>query len=155
MWLFDFFKKDNNVYAPIRGKCLDISHCVDKVFASKMIGDGFIIKPKDEIVCSPANGIVSMIFPTAHAFGIIMENGQEILVHIGVNTVELEGKYFEILSSVNQKVKKGIPIIRFDYKKIEELGYDNQVIVALINSTNVVKKHLEDEVTVNDVIVGG
>ena len=155
MSIFDFLKRDNNIYAPVKGKCLDIIECEDMVFSSKMMGDGFMILPEEDIICSPANGIVTMIFPTAHAFGIKLNNEQELLIHIGINTVELNGKYFEILGRINQKVKKGDPIIKVNIKEINKLGYNTNIMVACVNQKDVHKKHLNEFVTVDDIIIGG
>ena len=98
-----------------------------------MLGGGFMIMPTDDVVCAPADGKITMIFPTLHAFGMKMNNSQELLVHIGINTVELNGEHFEQLCDVDQNVSKGTPIIRFDYKKVCKLGYDPSVLVIFIN----------------------
>lgn len=155
--MFNLFKKkiDNNIYSPISGKCLDITECSDSAFSSGFMGDGFMIKPTENIVNSPCDGVITMLFPTKHAFGIKMSNGNEILVHVGINTVELDGKYFESLSSVNKKVKKGTPIIKYDLNDIKELGYDTSVLVIISGNEKVSKNHIDEDVAVGDVIIGG
>ncbi len=155
MSLFDLLKKDNNIYAPVNGECLDIADCSDNTFASKLMGDGFIVLPSGNVICSPASGTITMIFPTKHAFGIKMDDGKELLIHICINTVELKGQYFDTLAKVNQKVRKGTPIIKFDYQKIKELGYDIDVIVVCCGYEKVNKIHLNEQVTVKDIIIGG
>ena len=117
-----------------------------------MLGDGFMIMPTDDVVCAPADGKITMIFPTLHAFGMKMNNSQELLVHIGINTVELNGEHFEQLCDVDQNVSKGTPIIRFDYKKVCKIGYDSSVLVIFINRDNVEKMNLCKDVKTEDLM---
>lgn len=154
--MFDFLKKkDNTICMPIKGKCLDISECKDKTFSDKLMGDGFMVEPEGNIICSPCDGELTMIFPTKHAFGLKMSSGTEILVHIGIDTVNLNGQYFEALSSVNKKVKKSTPIIKCDMDKIKESGYDPSVLVIMSGRQDVKKKHLNEMMDVGDIIIEG
>lgn len=149
------FKKrtDNNIYAPTKGKCLDISECADLAFSGKAMGDGFMVATREDVVCSPCDGNLSMIFPTKHAFGITKDDGEEILVHIGIDTVELNGKHFEKLHAENTRVRKGIPIIRYDNKAIREMGYNTDILVVVTGNPCIAKKHLHEEVKPGDVII--
>lgn len=153
--MFNFFKKnnDNNIYAPVKGKCLDISDCKDEMFANKVMGDGFLIEPMENIVCSPCDGVLTMIFPTKHAFGVKMENGTEVLVHIGINTVDLNGKYFEELVKENQKVKAGLPIIKCDFYSIKKENYVSSVLVVLTNQSHANKDHIGELVDCKERII--
>lgn len=153
--MFNFLKKskDHNIYAPVDGYCKDISECKDMTFAKKMIGDGVMIIPNDNIITSPCNGTVKMIFPTKHAFGIISDDGQEVMVHVGLETVNLNGEYFEKLVEVNQKVKAGSPVIKCDFKRIEAEGYDTSVIVVLVGRNEVHNKHTNIDVKTKDLII--
>ena len=117
-----------------------------------MLGDGFMIMQTDDVVCAPADGKITMIFPTLHAFGMKMNNSQELLVHIGINTVELNGEHFEQLCDVDQNVSKGTPIIRFDYKKVCKLGYNPSVLVIFINRSNVEEINLGKDVKTEDLL---
>ena len=84
------------IYSPIKGKLVSIEAVTDPVFAQKMMGEGVAIIPSDSKVVSPVEGTVVSVFPTKHAFGIETENGVEILIHIGLDTVELKGKHFDL-----------------------------------------------------------
>ena len=83
------------VYSLVKGIIRDINTCTDEIFAEKTMGDGFLMIPKDKTVVSPVNGVVKSVFPTKHAITILTDKGNEILIHVGIDTVELEGKYFE------------------------------------------------------------
>lgn len=114
--MFDMFKrkKDNDLYAPVTGETIKIEDVPDKMFADKLMGDGIAFKFDGNIVCAPCDGEISMIANTFHAFGITAANGAEILVHIGLDTVELNGNGFKEITKAGKKVKKGTPIIEID-----------------------------------------
>lgn len=133
--MFNFFSKkiDKNLYAPISGYCVGIENVDDPVFSSKVMGDGFAIKPQGDVVSSPCEGTITMIFETKHAFGIKTKDGKEILVHIGVDTVNLKGKGFAAMKSVNDQVKVGDPVIKVDLPVINET-HDSTVMVVITNS---------------------
>ena len=138
--MFGFFKNKNEnvIYAPVKGTCIDITEVDDIGFSSKMMGDGVAIVPIEGIVTAPCDGKISMIFDTGHAFGMEANNGAEILIHIGIDTVNLNGKGFEILKKPGQKVKRGEPVIRFDLEKVKKL-YDTATMVIMTNGKNFVK----------------
>jgi PTS system D-glucosamine-specific IIC component len=92
---------------PIEGEVISITETPDQVFSSKMVGDGLAIIPKDNIVYSPVNGTIAQLFPTKHAIGIIDENGIELLIHVGIDTVELKGQGFEAFVEKGDTVKRG------------------------------------------------
>jgi len=144
--MFNLFKKDSNIYAPIAGECLDITECKDKAFAEKTLGDGFIVIPQESTVKSPCDGLITMIFPTKHAVGITMSNGQEIILHVGIDTVRLNGKKFTVLAKVGAKVKAGTPLIRFDAQYMKDQNIDMSVIVAFVNWSkyHYIKQHLNE-----------
>ena len=104
--LFDRFKKvlDQSIYSPVEGKCLDIVDVNDDVFSGKMMGDGVAVVPKTNVVCSPSDGELTMVFPTKHAFGVTMSNGVDVLVHIGIDTVNLNGVGFKAFKKMGDKV---------------------------------------------------
>ena len=119
------------VYAPVRGTKLDITEVKDPVFAEKILGDGMAVIPEDDWICAPIAGRVKDIFPANHAFTMEDDEGNQFLVHIGLETVNLQGKYFRRLVKVGDLVEQGTPVIRADMKKIKKKGYDPVVIVVL------------------------
>lgn len=116
--LFKRNKEQFEFVVPMKGKLLSISEVPDPAFSGKMIGDGFAIDPEDGNVVSPVDGKIEMIFPSKHAIGIKGDNGLEILIHFGLETVSLNGEGFEVLVAENQKVSKGDPILRADINSI-------------------------------------
>lgn len=104
--------KVDEIVSPLTGELKPITEVPDQVFAGKMMGDGFAVLPTDGEIVSPVNGEVINLFPTKHAVGILSENGLEILVHFGTDTVKLDGKGFEVLVKQGGKVKAGQPILK-------------------------------------------
>lgn len=140
---------NETVAAPLSGEVLPISESNDPVFASKAMGDGVIILPNSTTVVAPFDGKIVTIFPTKHAIGLVSDKGCEVLIHIGINTVELEGKGFEAFVKQGDSVTKGQKMITFDKELIESLGYSSQVIIAVTNSAayqtiNVFNNHYID-----------
>lgn len=127
--------KDNDLYAIVDGRTVDITEVPDPVFAEKIIGDGIAFIPEGEIVCAPASGEVIMLAKSLHAVGLKLDNGMEILIHIGIDTVELNGKGFTACVSNHQKVKKGTPLMRFDAAFMKEKGL-NMIIPLIITGTD-------------------
>ena len=120
--MFGLFKKkkeENNdntlkLVAPVNGKSVPLSEVPDPVFAQKMAGDGLAMDPADDIIVAPADGELTLVFNTKHAFAMTLDNGIELLVHIGIETVSLNGEGFEQLAEAGTKVKAGTPIIKVD-----------------------------------------
>ncbi|MBE6072460.1 MAG: PTS glucose transporter subunit IIA [Clostridium butyricum] len=120
--MFGLFKKkkeenSNNtlkLVAPVNGKSVPLSEVPDPVFAQKMAGDGLAMDPADDIIVAPADGELTLVFNTKHAFAMTLDNGIELLVHIGIETVSLNGEGFEQLAEAGTKVKAGTPIIKVD-----------------------------------------
>lgn len=127
MKLFNIFKNKKSesentkeILSPTNGELIDLSEVPDQVFSQKMMGDGFAIKSNDGIITSPVNGSVEMIFDTKHAIGLKDENGREILIHLGIDTVNLKGKGFEVFVNARDKVKAGDKLIKMDVNFIKE-----------------------------------
>lgn len=153
--MLNFFNKkiDKNLYAPVSGHCVSLESVNDPVFSSKMMGDGFAIKPQETIISAPCDGTISMIFDTKHAFGIKAKDGKEILVHIGIDTVNLKGQGFEAMKSVNEKVKVGDPVVKVDLALIEKT-HDSTVMVVVTNGDDASgEKRLDKEVESKDLIM--
>jgi PTS system beta-glucosides-specific IIC component len=126
--------EDTLVISPIKGNVIALKDVHDEAFASEALGKGFAIEPIEGKVVAPFDGEVVAIFPTKHAIGLVSETGIEILIHVGLNTVELAGKYFETLVEAGQSVKKGQPLLNFDIEKIQAAGYETQVPIVITNT---------------------
>lgn len=112
------------IYAPIEGKLIALAEVEDQVFASGGMGQGIAIIPSKGEVLAPEACTVSMIYSTLHAIGLQLDNGLEMLIHVGMNTVELDGKHFTKHVEVGQHIEKGTKIISFDLEEIKKAGYD-------------------------------
>lgn len=126
--------EDTLMISPIRGQVIPLSEVQDEAFASEALGKGFAIDPIEGKVVAPFDGKVVAIFPTKHAIGLVSETGVEVLIHVGLNTVELNGKYFEAFVEADEAVKKGQPILTFDLEKIRAAGYVTQVPIVVTNT---------------------
>lgn len=143
MGVFDFLKgnkgneepKDPKAVLtnPVNGKVLPIEDVDDPVFSQKMMGDGFGVVPNDGEVYSPGYGKVVSVFPTQHAVGLELDNGVEVLVHIGIDTVELEGGPFDTLVKEGDKVTPDTKLSTVDLAGLEAAGKPNTVIVVFTN----------------------
>lgn len=125
--------KKDIVFSPIKGQVKPLSEIKDAAFASGVLGKGVAIVPQEGKVVAPFDGTVMTLFPTKHAIGIISDNGCEVLVHIGLDTVQLEGKYFESFVKTGDKFKKGQTLITFDKDKIAKAGYSLETPVVVTN----------------------
>ena len=126
------------------GKVIDMSEVKDEMFSQKMMGDGVAIEPTGNLVVAPADAEVTMVMEDSlHAVGLRLANGAEMLIHIGVDTVKLGGKGFELLVRAGDKVGQGAPLVKFDRATIKEAGYQDTVIMAVTNSSEypLMKKH--------------
>lgn len=152
--MFQFFKRKNReLYAPVEGKCIDITKVKDITFSKKMLGDGIAVIPEKNCIKAPCDGKIIMLFPTLHALGIQMQDGTEILIHIGINTVELNGKGFYSNVKVNDRVKAGEVLVRFDEDYLTGEYDMTTVIVYTKKDGEIEKYHLEENVTCNQVIM--
>lgn len=121
---------------PIQGKVLPLSEVKDSAFSQGIIGKGLAISPSLGEVSSPVNGVVTTLFPTHHAIGITSDSGVEILIHIGMDTVQLEGKFFTPHISQGDHVSIGQKLMSFDMKGIQDAGYSLTTPVVITNSAN-------------------
>lgn len=129
------------VYAPVEGTAIPHTEIKDATFAAGVVGEGVGIIPAKGEVVAPFDGQISMFFDTKHAIGLVSDDGMEILIHVGVNTVELQGKYFTPLKQSGDKVKAGDRLLEFDMDAIKEAGYDltTAVLVPAPNHVELVK----------------
>lgn len=133
---------------PVEGKKVPLKDVSDPVFSSGKLGDGIGIVPMSNELVAPISGTITATFKTNHAIRITDDFGTQILIHIGINTVELKGKYFKCLVKKGDKVRKGQKLIIFDYKLIEEAGYDCTVIMTVLNDKDhLINKNLDDSDT--------
>ncbi|CAL4318526.1 PTS system glucose-specific EIIA component [Buchnera aphidicola (Protaphis terricola)] len=126
-FLSDFFnsKKSNfskkiEIFAPVSGEIIKLEEVPDVVFSKKIVGDGIAIKPSGNKITSPINGTISKILDSKHAFSILSEDGVELFVHFGIDTIQLKGEGFKKIAKDNQKVKIGDTIILFDLYILEK-----------------------------------
>lgn len=130
-------KKTNQndiVLSPMTGELISLAEVPDEVFSSGALGTGFAIDPTSGVLVAPADGEITVAFPTGHAIGMITEKGTELLMHIGLETVELNGQYFDVLIKVGDKVRSGDPLVQFDLQKIKDAGYNPVTPVIVTNS---------------------
>lgn len=128
-------KEEVVLYAPLKGEVLPVEKAADPAFASKAMGDGVAINPEDNVVYAPADGTVSLMFPTKHAMGITLTTGAELLIHVGLDTVQMEGEGFETYVKAGDQVKKGDKLISFDRGLIAQKGFKDQTML-LVAETN-------------------
>ncbi|WP_160677243.1 beta-glucoside-specific PTS transporter subunit IIABC [Clostridium sp. C8-1-8] len=143
--------EDEVIFTPVEGEVRPLSELKDEAFASGVMGKGVAIYPKSGKIIAPTDGVITTLFPTKHAIGITTDNGAEILIHVGMDTVELNGKHFTAKIKQGDRVKKGDLLIEFDIKSIENQGYSLITPVIVTNSgdyTEVI------ETNSNDVING-
>ena len=142
------------VYSVADGQVVALEQVKDPVFAQKMMGDGFAVEPANGNIVSPVSGTVSSIFPTKHALGLVTEAGLEVLVHIGLDTVSLEGKPFTVHVAEGQKVAVGDLLVTADLDAIREAGRETSTIVVFTNADAIQSVKLEQtgSLTANTVV---
>ena len=123
----------NTLVAPVSGKAMPLSEVPDPVFSEKLAGDGMGILAEGNVVVAPADGELTLVFKTKHAFAMTLDNGLELLVHIGLETVSLDGNGFEQLVEQGTRVKAGTPIIKFDRDLILSKGLSLATPVLITN----------------------
>lgn len=149
MGLFNF-KNKTEFYAPVKGKLVDLKDVSDEVFASGAMGKGYGVVPEESAIYSPVKGTVSQLFPTKHAVGLQCGK-MEVLIHIGIDTVDLKGAPFETLVKVGDKVDNNSILVKADFDQIKKAGKDPVTMVLITNSNDVVKdftqlKNSDDQV---------
>lgn len=127
-------KEKQRIQAPVQGQLVSLDQINDEVFASQQMGKTLAIYPIEEQIVSPENGQVTALYPTHHAIGLKLDNGAEILLHIGINTVELKGRGFETFVKVGERVRLGQKLLSFDKQIIQAAGYDPTVLVIVTNT---------------------
>ena len=126
--------KDETIAAPVDGESEDLSLVHDEVFSQKLMGNGTAIIPSDGTIYSPVTGTISVTYKTGHAYGIKSDDGAEVLIHIGIDTVNLQGKHFESNVEQGQHVNKGDILGKVDLNAVKNEGYDTTVMVVVTNT---------------------
>ena len=122
------------IHSPLTGKVIPMNEVSDDTFAAQVLGKGMAVLPDEGRVIAPCEAEVTAVFDTKHAIGLMTKDGVELLIHVGINTVELEGKYFEVHAAQGDKVKPGQLLITFDIAKIQNAGYHVTTPVIVTNS---------------------
>ena len=133
-----FEDSDLVVDSPVEGRTISLADVPDEVFASGAMGKGIAVYPSKGEIVAPMDAKVSVLYPTMHAIGLTLDNGVEMLIHIGIDTVNLDGKFFEKHVNVGEHLTKGQRIVSFDMQGIEAAGYDLTTSVIITNSNNYV-----------------
>ena len=120
-----------NLISPIKGEVKDISESSDETFASKVMGDGILVNPSEEIFVAPADATVELVFPTKHAIGLSLKDGSQILMHCGINTVSMNGEGFEVYVEEGQEIKQGDKLIKMDLEKVKQAGHSTQTLMIV------------------------
>lgn len=126
--------RDIIILSPVEGETCPISEVNDPTFSEKILGDGIAIRPKKGEVVSPVDGTVAILFETKHAVSIVSEQGTEILIHVGLDTINLRGEFFKSFVKATDKVKAGDLLLQFDMDKILEAGYDLITPIVICNT---------------------
>lgn len=157
MGLFDklFGKKADALYAPVIGEAVPVSQVNDPTFSEEILGKGIAIRPSVGKVFAPCDATVDMMFETGHAVSLIAECGAEILIHVGLDTVNLKGQHFLIYAMNGDKVTKGQLLMEFDMDAIKAAGYDIITPMVICNSGDygTFRTHVGKAVTNDDAVI--
>ncbi|WP_430606690.1 PTS system, beta-glucoside-specific IIA component [Enterococcus sp. AZ170] len=122
------------IYAPMKGQVIPLEQVKDDAFSGKMMGEGLAIIPEEDTIKAPFDGEVTALFPTKHAIGLTSDSGIELLIHVGIDTVELAGQYFTAFVETGDKIKKGQKLLSVDFAQIKTAGYDTTTPIVVTNS---------------------
>ena len=147
---FMFFKKKElEIVSPVKGKLISIKEVPDVTFSEEMVGKGVAVLPEENELCSPADGTITTVFPTLHAIGLTTKDGIDILLHIGLDTVNLKGEYFDVKVKEGDEVKAGDLLVATDFEKIKLAGYRLETPVIICNPDDCKKIIYVDSTSVN------
>lgn len=150
-----FGKKTDNFYAPMAGKAVPISEVPDPTFSEGMLGNGIAIEPSEGKVYAPCDATVDMMFTTGHAVSLVADCGAELLIHVGLETVSLEGKPFKVHAANGDKVKKGQLLIEVDLEEVKAAGLPTITPMVVCNTDEypTFNTFVGKDVTNDDVVI--
>ena len=146
--MFGFFKNKEKkavICSPLKGKLIAIQKVNDPTFAEEILGKGFAIVPAIGRVVAPVDGLINLVFETKHAISMTSKEGAEILIHVGLDTVNLRGEHFQTFVTAEQSVKKGDLLLEFDMEAIKNAGYDITTPVVICNPDQFVGINIIEE----------
>ena len=151
-----FGKNTNDLYAPMAGRAVPIAEVPDPTFAEGMLGNGIAIIPTEGKVYAPCDATVDMMFTTGHAVSLVADFGAEILIHVGLETVSLEGKPFKVHAANGDKVKKGQLLIEVDLQAVEAAGLPiiTPMVICNTDAYSTFNTTVGKDVSNNDVVIG-
>ena len=143
--------KNEEINAPVSGVFIALEHVDDQAFCSGVLGKGGAINPYEGTIYAPCDGMISVMADTHHAVGITSKAGVDILIHVGLNTVDLKGIYFTALVEEGQKVKRGDPLLQFDADGIKEAGYSiiTPIVISNVDEFGELQIHFEEGMEVH------
>ena len=156
--MFNLFKKNKAVChlaAPIDGHTMSLEEVKDPVFAQKMMGDGIAVRSSGDVVVAPADGEICLFPKTKHAIGLKLDNGVEVLIHIGLDSVDLKGEGFTQLAQVGDHVKMGTPLLKIDRAFAESKGVSLDTPMIIVNYTDyeILAYHHDMDVKAGETVV--
>ncbi len=150
-----FGKPVDSICAPVAGEAVAVSQVSDPTFGEEILGKGIAIRPTAGKVLAPCDATVDMMFDTGHAVSLVADFGAEILIHVGLDTVNLQGKHYTVHAKSGDKVKKGDLLMEFDHEAIKAEGYDIITPVIICNSGDygTFKTFVDKTVSTGDVVI--
>lgn len=142
-------KKVDEFVAPAKGELIHLDKVSDPVFSQKLMGDGYAVNPSANEIVAPIGGVIGTVFPTKHALMITSDHGLEVMLHLGIDTVELKGKPFEVFVSEGDTVKTGQKLATMDLQQIKDSGKDTSIMAIITNSDAVKDMGTFDEKAVD------
>ncbi|GEL15900.1 PTS sugar transporter subunit IIA [Pediococcus cellicola] len=140
MGWFSKKKETIDIVSPAEGDVIPITQVPDEVFAGKMMGDGFAVNPTNGEIVAPVAGKVTFIADTKHGIGLTSDTGMELIIHMGIDTVSLKGKPFNVYVNLNEKVHAGTPLVTIDLEVVKKADLNPVIIVAITNFTDLEKR---------------
>lgn len=151
-----FFGKKEKIVSPVDGMYIPLNEVNDPVFSQGIIGDGVAVIPSGEEIFSPVDGVISMIADQKHGIGITMKDGTELIIHMGIDTVELKGEPFTIYKNLNDKVKQGEVLAHMDINAIEKAGKETVILIIVIGKQDLNKVYeTKKSVKCKEVLIKG
>lgn len=147
------FSKITEFYTPVTGKLIELEKVPDEMFAQKMLGDGFAVEPRENIIRCPIDGKVVMVSENGYAFGLKNKRGLEVLIHIGIDTVNLQGKGFKMMLKEGQSVKAGDKAVELDLDFLKKEQYPITTMIVITSGEKIKSLVKIDEIVTPDEIV--